>query len=361
HDSVSAEHPQYVSTPASVGEDLAFNNIAEAVDLYIKDNPEDTGVEPNITTDKFWLSPSIWIRNKADGGTEHENPYYSADHVSATIYVRVHNRGKMNYEGGTQYVHAYWAKASTGFRPLTWMGDEAYDDGAVTGGFLTPAVIPAIPAGGYHDVKITWALPSDLFNEEKHHYCILAKIMDTRMDPWFTTGTFLYNTEGSNNDAQKNVSIILKEELSSGTKVFVRNIYNDTRKYTLELYPRTSSDDAIFSHANVMMEMSQPIYNAWVKGGSKSNGITRAPAVSPRTVQFLSKDSKLEAISLSGNEFDKVDLKFNFKSANNTQGKYTLDLIQRDENGKIIGGETFIVESPNSVNRSVAIASTPIG
>ena len=35
HDRRSAEHPQYVSTPISVGEDLAFNHLAPAVDLYI--------------------------------------------------------------------------------------------------------------------------------------------------------------------------------------------------------------------------------------------------------------------------------------------------------------------------------------
>ena len=84
------------------------------------------------------------------------------------------------------------------------------------------------------------------------------------------------------------------------------------------------------------MEMSQPIYSAWERGGSQSNGINRAPAVSPRTIQFLSKDSKLNAISLKGNEFDKVDLKFNFKTLNKDPRKYTLDLIQRDENGRLL-------------------------
>ena len=68
------ENPQHKSNPISVGEDLAFNNLPEAVDLYIKDNNEDTGKEPNLTTDVFWDSPSIWVRNKADGIEEHEIP-----------------------------------------------------------------------------------------------------------------------------------------------------------------------------------------------------------------------------------------------------------------------------------------------
>lgn len=39
----------YSSIPKSVGEDLAFNNIPLDVDLYMRDNIEDTGKEPNLT------------------------------------------------------------------------------------------------------------------------------------------------------------------------------------------------------------------------------------------------------------------------------------------------------------------------
>lgn len=56
-DRASDEHPMYTSTPISVGEDLAFTHLAPAVDLYMKDNPEDTGKEPNTTTNEFWKSP----------------------------------------------------------------------------------------------------------------------------------------------------------------------------------------------------------------------------------------------------------------------------------------------------------------
>lgn len=92
------EHPQYKSNPISVGEDLAFNNLPEAVDLYIKDNDEDTGKEPNLTTEIFWDSPSIWVRNVDDSIEKHENPYYTKDHPYAIIYVKVHNRGKKDYK-----------------------------------------------------------------------------------------------------------------------------------------------------------------------------------------------------------------------------------------------------------------------
>lgn len=348
-DAQSLEHPQYSSTPESVGEDLAFNKVVHAVDLYIQDNPEDTGKQPNLTTDKFWISPSIWIRNKADGIYEHENPYYTQDHVAVTVYVRVHNRGKQDYLGGTQYVHVFWAKASTGFNNDAWMGNETHTNGEVTGGPLTPTGIPRIPAGGYVDIPISWALPAHLLGSisdngtEKHHFCLLAKILDTHKSPLYD-GSFAYNCKESNKDAQKNVSIITRADISKGSDVFIRNVYGKNQKYSLELIPRTSVDEEFFKVARFEMTMSDPIYNGWSQGGFMSNEISRPTSDTPKTVYFTSKNSRLEAITLSQHRFDRVTMKVRFHQMPVTKKEYTLDLIQRDEAGNIIGGETFIVK-----------------
>ena len=104
----------YTSTPISVGEDLAFTHLAPAVDLYMKDNPEDTGKEPNLTTNEFWKSPSIWVRNQEDGIYGHQNPEYSSDHRVAFVNVRVYNRGKEDFDGEGKWILIYWVQASTG-------------------------------------------------------------------------------------------------------------------------------------------------------------------------------------------------------------------------------------------------------
>ncbi len=360
------EHPQYSSTPEFIGEALAFDNIPPSYDLYIKDNEEDTGKVPNLTTDKFWLSPSIWVRNFADNIYEHENPYYTPEHVAATVYVRIHNRGKGTYPGKKHYVHVYWAKASTGFRPETWLGNETYEqNGAVTGGPLTPYCIPEIPSGGYVDAVFTWALPANLVDAskeedfDKHHFCLLARILDSPYEPWYTDTPFTYNCQNSNKEAQKNVSIINNTDLSKETLVYIRNIADETTKYTLELIPRTTSDELIYDQAAIHMTMSEPIYEAWERGGFQSNGIRKVPGVGPRTIEFESKDSKVEALSLKGKEFDKVSLKFNFRQALKIRRKYTVDLIQKNENGEIIGGESFIVETPGSSFDDYIVTSTP--
>lgn len=249
------ENPQHKSNPISVGEDLAFNNLPEAVDLYIKDNVEDTGKEPNLTTTVFWDSPDIWVRNQKDGieNQIHENPYYSKDHDEVYIYVRVRNRGKENYKNG-QYLHVYWAKASTGFSPNAWQGEELYN-GLVTGEHLRPEKLENINAGGEEIFIIRWLLPdgfmgtSDDNYTEKHHFCLLARITNSHLDDLKTGEYGLSKLQeivdnkikvlNSNKITQKNVSIISKENLPKGTIVFVRNIYKDNHKYSLEIRPRT--------------------------------------------------------------------------------------------------------------------------
>lgn len=381
------EHPQYVSTPVSVGEDLAFNHLAPAVNLFIKDDPEDEGKEPNCTTDKFWLSPSIWVRNQNDSIEIHENPVYTPTHESVSVYVRVHNRGKKDYgkkdyKGKKQYVHAYWALASTGFVPPVWMGNETYEDGEVTGGPMTAVKIDSIGAGESRIVKLTWALPSDLMgaspdnNTEKHHFCLLGKILDTYIEPWYSN-EFSYSLWGSNKDAQLNLSVIDKSDLPTTTNVFVRNVRDTIQKYTLELVPRTMDsekrfsvskdtiitlDNDIFSKADILMEMSETIYDGWKKGGYQSKNIDFPNPENSKIVKFVSKESKIEGVSLAGRVFDKVGLKFNFKNQSFFPDKYIVDLIQRDEEGNIIGGESFIVEAPTSTGlRPIPINSTSIG
>lgn len=356
------EHPQYVSSPISVGEDLAFNYIPPAVDLYVMDNWDDTGVEPNSTTELFWDSPSIWVRNFADGKREHENPYHSAAHTAAIVYVRVHNRGKKAYNGDGKHLHLYWARASTGFRPDTWIGNELDSNGEVTGGALTPVKIPAIPAGEYRDVAVSWNLPENLPGTSageggKHHFCLLAKIMDTHISEGFRE-TFSYNCRNSNDDASKNVSVIDCGELSEATSVFVRNVSDTTQHYSLELVPRDRWDAGIFETATITMEMSEPILNGWERGGSRGRDIRLVPAIGTNMVQLLSQNSRVEDISLETIEFGKVGLKFNFRPNIIATRKFTVDLIQRDEYGTILGGETFLVESPYTLKDPIPV--TPI-
>jgi len=349
NDRRTGENPQYASTPLSVGEDLSFDKIAPSVDLYIKDNPEDTGKEPNLTTDKFWKSSSIWTRNQDDGIEEHQNPVYSSDHLCAVVYVKVHNRGKADYTGTNKYVHVYWALASTSVTQATWKGLKVNANGNITGEHLRAVPIPKINAGDSAIVKVTWQLPADLMGNvgdngtEKHHFCLLAKIMDSYLDDGYAEGVSYFDVKGSNNQAQKNVSIVSRTELNMETDVFVWNMLDVEEPFSLEIVPCTDADKEIYSNAKIEVEMAPVVYSAWAKGGSMSNGIS---ATSSNIVEFTSEESRLEGIRLASNEYDKISLKFKFSNAEATEKTYSVDLIQRDSNGDIVGGETFVVEAP---------------
>lgn len=352
HDRVSAEHPMYTSTPISVGEDLAFNHLAPSVDLYIKDNPEDTGKEPNMTTDEFWKSPSICVRNKDDSIFEHQNPVYSPDHQMSYVYVRIYNRGKEKFNGRNKWIMVYWAQASTGFRTETWKGRELYKGKDVTGYYLEPYSIPEIEPGNFVDVRTRWPLPNMLkdYPEGNFHFCLLAKIMDKPFDDGYVEGRTYFDQQGSNDQAQKNVTLICKKDIDKAFYVYVRNVSSTDKAYTLELIPSTDADAKLYSRAKVDMIMSPKIYDAWERGGFKSQDIelvsTQSNATNLHTVKFVSPQSKIQNVSLKGNEFDVVQLKFDFNKYAFNSSTYTFDLVQKDEKGNIVGGETFVVESP---------------
>ena len=96
------ETPQYASNPLSLGEDLAFNHLPKALDLYIKDRFDDNGVEHIQLPKYFWQSPSIWVRNSEDDEEAHENPHCTSDDRMVYVYVKIHNRGRDDYTGGNK-------------------------------------------------------------------------------------------------------------------------------------------------------------------------------------------------------------------------------------------------------------------
>jgi hypothetical protein len=362
------ETPMYNSTPLSVGEDLAFDKMPNLVDLYIRDNVEDTGKEPNLTAKESWKSPDIWVRNQKDDVEEHENPYYSDEHPTAFVKVRITNRGTKDYKSAEQpqYLHVCWTKASTNISIDAWKGRELYNN-YVTGFYIVPTLIREdIPAGKSAVITVTWTLPDYMLDSmsdndtENHHFCLFARVSKEHTDDIDKELITDHNTadiRGSNKLAQKNLSIIRKGSSNDLTStVFVRNTMGTSRSYSLEIRTSTEADKDLFTMAQVSVEMSGPIYQAWERGGSNSTGIKRSPSV-PRVLQLESASSKISGISLNKNEFEKISLECNFyRSLMIPNRTYTIDLIQRDEaTGDIVGGETFIIDP-----RPLSIISPPI-
>ena len=82
----------------------------QALDLYMKDTPLDTGIEPNPDTGPMWVTEDIWVRTSPDPNYQpqpfneasppwipaaHENPEYRDPRLSTPnyVYIRIRNRG----------------------------------------------------------------------------------------------------------------------------------------------------------------------------------------------------------------------------------------------------------------------------
>ena len=114
HGNIYEEHPMYSSLREAVGEDLAMDYLPERVDLFIRDNEDDTGKEYNLTDSVACSSPDIWLRNQNDGLTNHnhEDVTTTGESKVVYIYVRLSNRGIDDYQYANKKLTLYWTTRS---------------------------------------------------------------------------------------------------------------------------------------------------------------------------------------------------------------------------------------------------------
>lgn len=348
------EHPCYRSAPEIAGYYHSFDDKVDEIDLYIRDNDRDYGFMPNTTTDKNWKSPDIWVRNSADNKTEHENPYYAVGHENAMIYVRIHNRSSQKFTG-KRWVHVHWSLAGTTFDAKDWQSRATDEEGHVIAEHLRPILIPNIEPYGDVVVKVGWTLPADLFelrDEIPQHYCLFAKITDSPADATSDDGTRYYDVLNSKLQAQKNVSIVEPSDIKTGVAVYVRNPDQIPRHFELEFIPKTQKDHTLYKKAKIDLLLGSKLLEGWQAGGMRKINVTQRQnglnAGKP-VMNFAAPESRLQSIKLAGETFDKVVVRFDFQEYDETDQEYTYDLIQRDEEGNIVGGETFVIKAPKLV------------
>ena len=92
-----------------------------------------------------------------------------------------------------------------------------------------------------------------------------------------------------------------------------RNITDASKKYTLEIRERSSSallnSYGIFSSGgSVDLTMSQPIYDAWDRGGRRVKGVVQQAT---NTFHVATNDNSIQAVSLNPGEFERILIKVN--------------------------------------------------
>lgn len=169
-------------------------------DVYIRDNPVDTGAVPS--TGPFWNSPDIWVRNLDDGGTTHQNTMRGRDNF---VYVRVSNRGLA--EAHNVKVRIYLANfAGTEFiYPNDWIPRNPSGGGTLTGSgthLIGEVQVPTLGPGASQVVRVRW-IASLIPTETNWHPCLLVEVSPNDGPP--ATGDHVWE---NNNLGQKNITIV---------------------------------------------------------------------------------------------------------------------------------------------------------
>ncbi|EEN83279.1 papain family cysteine protease [Porphyromonas endodontalis ATCC 35406] len=352
---------------ASIGpmNQYGFPTLLKDYDLYIKDNTEDMGFEPNTTIKEknFWSAPQVWVRHQKDGIEEHQNPLGGKDNY---IYVRVWNRGQK--KSPESRVSAFWAKAGTNLQwPEAWTGQMMIENIPVGGTVPSLGIVPPLEPGQSAKVVIKWPTPnpedfSIITNEavggrNLWHFCLLLMISDRNDSLTYPKLPDIYrHVTYNNNVVQKNVTIV---NIGTGSSyegaVSVINHLKTKEAYSLDVIELPNaingSSNTLFDNARVQLRMAPKILAAWNEGGNK--GVKIKSTGNPYIQELISSNGSLDSIKLAPRDIDLVKLSVNFKTVlpfGSSPEKYTILLRQKDKNGEVVGGETFeIIREPRLV------------
>ena len=299
-------------------------------DLFMQDTPEDIGDEPNNESTTFYISEDIWIREGTDGivNQEHENPEYTGAGSTASVYVRVRNRGCA--DAASEDVRLYWAKASSGLSwPDPWDGSVTVD-GAVMGGEITPLQpTGTVPDGGYTILQYTWTLPDPAdyssFGADRVHFCLLARIGPDAGMTTPETASLWDNVKNNNNIVWKNVSVA--ESSGGGDREahgLVGNFQEDDLDVSL-LFDVPKGEFSFFDVGDVFVDMPEELLKRWIDQGSPGTGIA---VVANDRVQLLHAGAVMEQLRLAPDEVFAVRVEFKETKRRPGPFVYFLDMTQ---------------------------------
>ncbi|HJX29270.1 MAG TPA: S8 family serine peptidase, partial [Thermoanaerobaculia bacterium] len=149
--------------------------------------PVDTGSEPNPDRGEMWASNQIWVRNAADGQTQHQNPEAGqTNHV----YARIRNRGGATLN--TVRVMVYAASASTA---LSWPRDWT---------LIGERTVANLAAGADAVIEpVAWNPP------HAGHFCLYVRLLSDQDPMAFAEGPNVFdNTRNNNNIAWRNLNVV---------------------------------------------------------------------------------------------------------------------------------------------------------
>ncbi len=323
---------------------LAQHPFSETLDLYMQDTPEDFGAEPNNISEYLYVSEDIWVRNQNDGVQIHENPRYIPNQP-VYVYVRVRNKSIVP-STGSEKLYLHWSKAGPYWDwPGPWEGDMNTGT-ALLGNLVDFEYISPVEPGEETIVKFEWYPPNpadyEFITDEPWHFCLMARI-ESDVDPVQTDTRLGEYIKNNNNVAMKNVDIIEPVSGLTGSVIGFMNTFNENKRFRLHFkVPAEEMGSPITKEAEIIIKLSDALYQAWVNGGFQGEGITDMKNLQLR----ITKPEAYIDFNLDPGGFHTVYTGFNFltQQATGKSGfKYILELQSIDEKYGTLGGELFII------------------
>jgi hypothetical protein len=320
-----------------------------APDLWMQDNADDIGVEPNASTNPMWISDDIWVRNAADGLTnqDHQNPNGEQTNY---VYVRVRNRGCAGAAAQTGTLKLYWAKASSSLSwPAPW--DGSVTSPALMGGLIGSQAV-TVNGGASQIAQFTWtpADPSDYaaFGADKAHFCLLARIETSPTAPFGMTSpetSNLYaNVQNNNNIVWKNITIVDTDGEGARFADVVIGRF-DRERLTTRLVFRTPKQCgfSLFDWGHILVEFRGDALRAWAKTGVKGEGFER---LADGRLFITRSGAELVGPPLNPGAFGILHVQFVPDGRRATGAQvFELDLIELDAKGKEMGGQRLLLKT----------------
>jgi len=322
---------------------------AATPDLWMQDNTDDTGAEPDASPNPMWISDDIWVRNAPDGLTnqDHQNPLgEQLNHV----YVRVRNRGCAGTGSQSGTLKLYWAKASSSLSwPAPW-------DGSVTSPALMGGLIgsqPVTVAGGAQEIaSFAWTPPdpSDYaaFGADKAHFCLLARIETSATAPFgmttAETGNLYANVQNNNNIVWKNISIVDTDgDGARFADMVIGNFGRERRATHLVFATPKRRGSPLFDWGHILVEFRGAVLAKLAKDKVKGKGFER---LADGRLVITQAGARLEGLLLKPRQFGTLHVQFVPDGRRATGAQvFELDVAEIDTNGKRIGGQRFLLKT----------------
>lgn len=348
-------HACLESARASLYSSLGCSPGQTAVDLYVRDSPEDVGNEPNTQTGSvIWDSNDIWVRNSNDGVPTHQNPKYGQTNY---VYVRVLNKGCTS-STGTEKLSLYWTKASpVGPWPGAWNGTQTFSCGSnpSKGNQIGSAMsIPVIASSGSTTLVFSWNPPNPanysclgLSAWDQIHFCLLARITTSSVYPYgMTTGEGSdvgSNARNNNNIAWKNLQI----DPPTIATVVASNEDVPARFNLIYAVPDNEMANPITENGHITIELGEELYRKWEEGGFQGRGVENDPT-RPYTVQVNGPHAVLENLLFEPEDYVVPVFRITFDVQHNGPRCIFLYhvIMQNYVSHAIVGGVTYEIHKP---------------